>query len=108
MLESLSLDPQMIEVEVEYGTAPELTAEMVRAQLESLVNDDVFRSSKRSVAFLRYVVEEDAGRRVGPDQRAIDRRRGLRARSLLRHQCRPYRAHRGNRAAQAPRYLLCR
>jgi hypothetical protein len=47
----------MIEVEVEYGTAPELTAEMVRAQLESLVNDDVFRSSKRSVAFLRYVVE---------------------------------------------------
>lgn len=47
----------MIEVEVEYGTTPELTAEMVRAQLESLVNDDVFRSSKRSVAFLRYVVE---------------------------------------------------
>ena len=47
----------MIEVEVEYGTTPELTAEMVRAQLELLVNDDVFRSSKRSVAFLRYVVE---------------------------------------------------
>src|ERR1700691_4573410 len=48
----------MIEVEVEYGTKPELTAEMVRAQLDLLVRDDVFRSSKRSVAFLKYVVEQ--------------------------------------------------
>jgi len=48
----------MIEAEIEYGTAPELTADMVRAQLELLVRDEVFRSSKRSVAFLKYVVEQ--------------------------------------------------
>jgi len=48
----------MIEVEAEDGTAVAVTAEMVRAQLELLVQDDVFRSSKRSVAFLRYVVEQ--------------------------------------------------
>jgi hypothetical protein len=48
----------MIKAEVEYGAAPELTAEMIRAQLELVVRDDVFRSSKRSVAFLRYVVEQ--------------------------------------------------
>jgi hypothetical protein len=48
----------MIKAEVEYGAAPELTAEMVRAQLELLVRDDVFRSSKRCVAFLRFVVEQ--------------------------------------------------
>jgi hypothetical protein len=48
----------MIDVEVEYGTTPELTADMIRGQLELLVHDEVFRSSKRSVAFLRYVVEQ--------------------------------------------------
>jgi len=48
----------MIEAEVEYGATPELTADMIRAQLELLVHDDVFRSSKRSVAFLRFVVEQ--------------------------------------------------
>ncbi len=48
----------MIAPEVEYGTTPELTADMVREQLELLVHDDVFRSSKRSVSFLRYVVEQ--------------------------------------------------
>ncbi len=48
----------MIELGVEYGTTPGLTAEMVRAQLESLVRDEIFRSSKRSVAFLRYIVEQ--------------------------------------------------
>jgi hypothetical protein len=47
----------MIETEVEYGTTPELTAEMIRAQLDLLIHDEVFRSSKRSVAFLKYVVE---------------------------------------------------
>lgn len=31
---------------------------MVRAQLEALCHDEGFRSSKRSVAFLRYVVEQ--------------------------------------------------
>lgn len=49
---------EMTEVEVEFGAVPELTADMVREQLEMLVRDPVFRSSKRSVAFLRYVVEK--------------------------------------------------
>ncbi|WP_058186333.1 hypothetical protein [Terracidiphilus gabretensis] len=45
-------------VEVEHGTTPEITADMIRTQLELLVRDEAFRSSKRSVAFLRYVVEQ--------------------------------------------------
>jgi hypothetical protein len=48
----------MIDVDVEIGVSHELTATMIRAQLELLVRDDVFRSSKRSVAFLKYVVEQ--------------------------------------------------
>jgi len=48
----------MIEEEVEHGATAELTAEMIRTQLDLLVRDDAFRSSKRSVAFLKYVVEE--------------------------------------------------
>jgi len=48
----------MIDLEVEDGVAVGLTAEMIRAQLDLLVRDDVFRSSRRSVAFLRYVVEQ--------------------------------------------------
>jgi hypothetical protein len=48
----------MIDFEVEDGATVELTAEMIRAQLDLLVRDDTFRSSKRSVAFLRYVVEQ--------------------------------------------------
>src|ERR1700723_1900989 len=44
-------------IEVEEG-AGELTAEMIRAQLDLMVRDEVFRSSKRSVAFLSYVVEQ--------------------------------------------------
>jgi hypothetical protein len=48
----------MIDVEVEYGATPELTEEMIRAQLDLLVRDEVFRSSKRSIAFLKYVVEQ--------------------------------------------------
>src|ERR1700721_1629067 len=47
----------MIEAEVEYGATPEITANMIREQLDLLVRDEVFRSSKRSVAFLKYVVE---------------------------------------------------
>jgi hypothetical protein len=31
---------------------------MIRAQFDLMVRDEVFRSSKRSVAFLRYVVEQ--------------------------------------------------
>ncbi len=48
----------MIETEVEFGTTPEITADMIRGQLDLLVRDEVFRSSKRSVAFLKYVVEQ--------------------------------------------------
>jgi hypothetical protein len=48
----------MIELEVEYGATPELTADIIRGQLDLLVRDEVFRSSKRSVAFLKYVVEQ--------------------------------------------------
>jgi hypothetical protein len=45
-------------IEVEDGAGVELTAEMIRAQLDLLVRDEVFRSSKRSVTFLQYVVEQ--------------------------------------------------
>jgi hypothetical protein len=48
----------MTDLEVEDGVTVGLTAEMIRAQLDLLVRDDVFRSSRRSVAFLRYVVEQ--------------------------------------------------
>jgi hypothetical protein len=48
----------MIEAAVENGTTPEITADMIRGQLDLLVRDEVFRSSKRSVAFLKYVVEQ--------------------------------------------------
>lgn len=48
----------MIEAVVENGTTPEITADMIRGQLDLLVRDEVFRSSKRSVAFLKYVVEQ--------------------------------------------------
>ena len=36
----------------------EFTPEAIRDQLESVIRDPVFRSSKRSVQFLRYVVEQ--------------------------------------------------
>jgi hypothetical protein len=45
-------------IDVEEGASVELTAEMIRAQLDLMVRDEVFRSSKRSVASLRYVVEQ--------------------------------------------------
>jgi hypothetical protein len=48
----------MIDAVAEYGTTPDLTADMIRAQLDLLVRDEVFRTSKRSVAFLKYVVEQ--------------------------------------------------
>ncbi len=48
----------MIDAVVEYGTTPDLTADMIRAQLDLVVRDEVFRTSKRSVAFLKYVVEQ--------------------------------------------------
>jgi hypothetical protein len=48
----------MIDLQVEDGVISGLTPEMIRAQLDLLVRDEVFRTSKRSVAFLRYVVEQ--------------------------------------------------
>lgn len=55
----------MTEGNLQDCTSTDLTAEMIRAQLELLTHDEVFRSSKRSIAFLEYVVREtlkgDAG-----------------------------------------------
>lgn len=48
----------MVEIDVEDGQRVEISAEKIREQLERLVRDHAFRSSKRSVAFLRYVVEQ--------------------------------------------------
>src|SRR5580693_9508435 len=48
----------MVETEVKDGTNVEITAGRVREQLDMLIRDHAFRSSKRSVAFLRYVVEQ--------------------------------------------------
>jgi hypothetical protein len=48
----------MVEIEVEDGPKVEISAERIREQLDLLVRDHAFRSSKRSVAFLRYVVEQ--------------------------------------------------
>lgn len=48
----------MLPTEVEQTPTVELSAEKIREQLESVVQDHVFRSSKRSIEFLRYVVEQ--------------------------------------------------
>jgi hypothetical protein len=48
----------MVEIEVEDGPKVEISAGRIREQLDLLVRDHAFRSSKRSVAFLRYVVEQ--------------------------------------------------
>src|SRR6202042_2391122 len=48
----------MVETEVKDGPNVEITAGRVREQLDMLVRDHAFRSSKRSVAFLSYVVEQ--------------------------------------------------
>jgi hypothetical protein len=48
----------MVEIEVEDGPKVEISAGQIREQLDLLVRDHAFRSSKRSVAFLRYVVEQ--------------------------------------------------
>jgi len=48
----------MVEIEIEDGPKIEISAGKVREQLDLLVRDHAFRSSKRSVAFLRYVVEQ--------------------------------------------------
>jgi hypothetical protein len=48
----------MVEIEVADGPKVEISAGKIREQLDLLVQDHAFRSSKRSVAFLRYVVEQ--------------------------------------------------
>jgi hypothetical protein len=48
----------MVEIEVDDGANVEVNAGKIREQLDLLVRDHTFRSSKRSVAFLRYVVEQ--------------------------------------------------
>jgi hypothetical protein len=48
----------MNEVDLHDGIPADLTAEMILAQLELLTRDEIFRSSKRSIAFLKYVVGE--------------------------------------------------
>jgi hypothetical protein len=48
----------MVEIEVEDGPRVEISAGQIREQLDLLVRDHAFRSSRRSVAFLRYVVEQ--------------------------------------------------
>lgn len=48
----------MMEVCVEDGSKVEISAGKVREQLDLLIEDHAFRSSRRSVAFLRYVVEQ--------------------------------------------------
>ncbi len=48
----------MLMTEEREGTATAPSPDAVREQLETLVQDPVFRSSKRSVQFLRYVVEQ--------------------------------------------------
>jgi hypothetical protein len=48
----------MVETEVDDGPKVEITAGQIREQLDLLVRDHAFRSSKRSVAFLRFVVEQ--------------------------------------------------
>jgi len=80
---------------------------MIRAQLDLLVRDDGFRSSKRSVAFLKYVVEQNAERIGRSDQGTHHRCRGVRKGPQLRHQRRSHRAHRSHGTSQTARHLLC-
>lgn len=48
----------MLRTEVGHGPEIELGAQEIRTQLEQVIQDPVFRSSKRSIEFLRYVVEQ--------------------------------------------------
>ncbi len=48
----------MLRSEVEQDPSIELSDEKIREQLDLLVQDTVFRSSKRSIEFLRYVVDQ--------------------------------------------------
>ena len=48
----------MLIPQIQVGSASDFSPEEIREQLDLLVRDEVFRSSKRSVQFLRYVVEQ--------------------------------------------------
>jgi hypothetical protein len=48
----------MTQVDFIGGVPADLTAELILAQLEVLTRDEIFRASRRSTAFLKYVVEE--------------------------------------------------
>jgi hypothetical protein len=52
-------------VDVQESSAAELNPDRILAQLELMLQDEVFRSSKRSIEFLRYVVTQALG---GSDQ----------------------------------------
>jgi hypothetical protein len=45
-------------VEIQENSALDLSPDKILAQVELMTQDDVFRSSKRSIAFLKYVVTE--------------------------------------------------
>jgi len=45
-------------VDIQDRVSEEIGPDRIQAQLEALIQDDVFRASKRSVAFLKYVVTE--------------------------------------------------
>ena len=48
----------MTEINFQDGIPEDLTPEMIREQLQLLTRDEIFSASKRSIAFLRFVVEE--------------------------------------------------
>ncbi|MGA3161952.1 MAG: hypothetical protein ABSC77_12105 [Terracidiphilus sp.] len=48
----------MTNTDFQDGIPADITPEMILAQLQLLTRDEIFRASKRSIAFLRFVVEE--------------------------------------------------
>src|SRR5580698_1235649 len=48
----------MKEADIQDASTADLTPERIQAQLELMTLDEVFRSSKRSISFLKYVVNE--------------------------------------------------
>jgi hypothetical protein len=48
----------MTEIDFKDGIPADMTPEMIMAQLQLLTRDEIFRASKRSIAFLKFVVEE--------------------------------------------------
>ena len=48
----------MTAVDIPDRVSEEITPDRIQAQLETMIQDEVFRSSKRSVSFLKYVVTE--------------------------------------------------